>query len=85
MLQRLEEREREWENAWEDRERALGRRIEMFQLESERSQILRDIELLSNEVEKRRKNIGTNFEQVHRSIETFHDITENMNVINFIN
>ena len=80
LLKILEEREKEWENLWEDRERAINRKIETFQLISERTQIMRDIELLSKEIEHRKKNIGTNYEQVHRSIETFHDITENMNV-----
>jgi len=36
--------------------------------------------MLSNEVEHRRKNIGLNVEQVQHNVETFCEITENMNV-----
>jgi len=47
---------------------------------AEKGQINRDLDLLLNEIEHRRKNTGGTFEQVERNAENFRDITENMAV-----
>ena len=47
----------------------------------EKTQINRDLDLLLNEVEHRKKTTGTSFDQVEKNHESFHDISENMTVI----
>ena len=62
------------------KEKCFKRKLETIQIINEKSQINRDLDMLDNEVEHRRSNIGTNVEQVQRNVETFCEITENMNV-----
>lgn len=47
----------------------------MFELK-----INRDIDVLTNEIEHRRRNMGRNLEEVQRSQEKFRDIAENLDV-----
>lgn len=80
LLAKIEERKTQWEKAWEEREKALKRKLETFQIIIEKNQINRDIDLLFNEVENRKKNIGTTYEQAQRSLLSFNEITENMTI-----
>lgn len=84
MLTKADERKRAWEKAWEERERALKRKLETCQVLIEKNQINRDLDLLFKEVELRSENIGYSFEEVQSSFETFHEITENMTVLKMI-
>jgi len=80
LVGRVGEMRRAWQAMWEERERALRRGVESGQIMAEKGQISRDLDLLMNEIEHRRKNTGGTFEQVERNAENFRDITENMAV-----
>lgn len=80
MLTRTEEHKRSWEKAWEEKQKALKRKLEHCQVMIEKNQIIRDLDLLMNEIEHRKSNIGHTYEQAQQSYNSFHDISENMNV-----
>lgn len=80
MLRSIDELKREWEHNWEEIERAILTRIDTTQIMIEKSHIERDLELLYKEIEHRRVNASLNSEQIQRSLTSFHDITENLNV-----
>ena len=63
-LGRVHELKRVWEQVWERREKALRRCIETSQIVGERSQIDRDLDLLLNEIEHRKRHAGSSYEQV---------------------
>ena len=86
LLNRISEMKRVWEGLWDKKEKAIKRNLETCQIMIEKNQINRDLDLLLNEIEHRKKNTGSNFEQVEKNAENFKDITENMTVnisINF--
>ena len=83
FLAQIEERKKAWEKAWEDRDKCIKRKLETIQILGEKSQITRDLDLLVSEVEHRKKNVGSNLEQIQRNIECFSEITDNMNVSSF--
>ena len=80
LLEQIGEMRRQWEECWEKRSGELRRSIEIGQMRGEKGQINRDLDLLLNEIDHRRKNAGNSFEQVERNAESFRDITENMAV-----
>ena len=81
VLRNLEELKQEWEANWEDTERCILSKIESTQILMEKNQIDRDLDLLQKEVDHRRNNLTLTYELIQRGLATFHDITENMNVI----
>lgn len=56
-------------------------KIEYTQIMIEKSQINRDLDLLCKEIDTRRNNVTLNYDTIQRALTSFHDITENMNVI----
>lgn len=86
LLNRISEIKRVWEGLWEKKEKSIKRNLETCQIMIEKNQINRDLDLLLNEIDHRKKNTGSNFEQVEKNAENFKDITENMTVriLNYI-
>lgn len=80
ILHQLDERRKLLLKNWDEKEKLFKRKLETIQIMNERNQINRDLDLLMQEVENRKKKIGTTVEQVQRNVETFSEITDNMNV-----
>jgi len=80
LMARVGEMRKCWERMWEKKDKELRRCVESGQIMVEKGQIIRDLDLLANEVEHRRKNAGNSFEQVEKSAGNFRDITDNMTV-----
>lgn len=81
-MTRTEEHKRSWERAWEDKQRALKKKLELCQVMIEKNQIMRDLDMLLNEIARKRSSIGHSYEFVQRDLKNFHQFTENMNVFN---
>lgn len=80
MLTRTEEHKRSWERAWEEKQRALKKKLELCQIMIEKNQIYRDLEMMFNEINHKRATLGHNYELTQMNLKNYHNLTENMSV-----
>ena len=80
FLVRIDEKNRSWDQLWQQRNNALRRCIEASTTTAEKKQITRDIDLLLREVETRRKNIGSTYEEAQINLVNIQDICQNMTI-----
>jgi hypothetical protein len=80
ILHRISDQHVNWEKLWQEKKRALRQRIETIQVLNEKSKINRDLDLLLNEVEHRKRKIGETYEEAQANLANFQDICSNMAV-----
>lgn len=79
-MDRINEQKIDWDRAWHQRDKAWRRKCETMQLQVEKNKIDRDLDLLLGEVNKRKRNVGTTYEEIQNDLQNFQDICQNMTV-----